>query len=110
LSSLRPAPISDSDAGLELGSRFAAVQVGYWLGWASILVVLAGLALDVGAKHRWRPDGAEGTRFDETAARIRSIATVHRLLTEAVDCVDGAALLRSITQDAPVPAEVVFPA
>jgi two-component sensor histidine kinase len=256
------------DDGLELGFRFAAVQIGYWLGWASIVVVLAGLALDVGARHRlllvgftltaaagntaamvipwrewlatrlgrvlldlwcggliafvallvvdggsnfalllflavpfiavvqigWRrgfwlavaggtclvvaaliplsagatamrlalvaavvavtlvlvrairreaaahhraaarvdvertlareanhrikndlqtaadllllgrPDGPDGTRFDETAARIRSIATVHRLLTEAG--VDGATLLRSITADVPVPVTV----
>jgi len=49
-----------------------------------------------------RPDGAAGAAFDETAARIRSIATVHRLLTETEDRVDGAALLRSITADAPV--------
>jgi two-component sensor histidine kinase len=261
---------TDGDRGVESGFRCAAVQFGYWLGWASILVVLAGLALDVGARHRWllvgatfvaaaantvamvipwrewlatrrgrvlldlwcggliafvavlvvnggsnfslllflavpfiavvqigwrrafwlaaaagtcsfvaalvplsagatamrlalvaavvvvtlvlvraigreaaahnraaarvdvertlareanhrikndlqtaadllllgRPNGPEGTRFDETAARIRSIATVHRLLTEAEDRVDGAALLRSITADAPVPVTV----
>jgi two-component sensor histidine kinase len=261
---------ADGDAGLESGFLVAAVQLGYWLGWASILVVLAGLALDVGARHRWllvgatlaaaagntvamvipwrewlttrrgrvlldvwcggliayvavlvvnggssfslllflavpfiavvqigrrrsfwlgvaagtcavvaalvplsagatamrlalvaavvavtlvlvraigreaaahtraaarvdlertlareanhrikndlqtaadllllgRPDGPDGTRFDETAARIRSIATVHRLLTEAEDRVDGAALLRSITAGAPVPVTV----
>src|SRR5262249_9402031 len=36
----------------ELGFRLAAVQVGYWLGWASISVVLGGLALDVGIRHR----------------------------------------------------------
>jgi two-component sensor histidine kinase len=48
-----------------------------------------------------RPNGAEGVAFDETAARIRSIATVHRLLTEAEDRVDGGALLRSITAGAP---------
>jgi two-component sensor histidine kinase len=259
-----------TDAGLELGFRFAAVQIGYWLGWASILVVLAGLTLDVGAQHRWllvvatlaaaagntvamiipwrawlgtrrgrflldlwcggliafvallvatggsnfslllflavpfiavvqigwrrrfwlavvaatcsvvaaliplsvgatamrlglvaaaaavtlvlvrtirreaaahkraaarvelertlakeanhrikndlqtaadllllgRPEGADAAAFDETAARIKSIATVHRLLTEADDCVDGAALLRSITADTPVPVTV----
>ena len=53
-----------------------------------------------------RPDGEDGTPFDETAARIRSIATVHRLLTEAEDRVDGAALLRSITESAPVPVAV----
>ena len=260
---LRPASPERSDAGIELGFRFAAVQVGYWLGWASIVVVLAGLAFDVGARHRWllvgltlaaaagntvamvipwrewlasrrgrvlldlwcggliafvallvvnggsnfalllflvvpfiaivqigrrrgfwlaasvgtcaivtaliplsagatamrlalvaaavavalllmrtigreaaraelartrvqeadhrikndlqtaadllllgRPDGGEGTAFDETAARIRSIATVHRLLTEAEDRVDGASLLRSITAGAPVPVTV----
>ena len=34
------------------------MQFGYWLGWASILVVLAGLALDVGARHRWLLVGA----------------------------------------------------
>jgi two-component system, sensor histidine kinase PdtaS len=49
-----------------------------------------------------RPDGADGAPFDETAARIRSIATVHRLLTETEDRVDGGALLRSITAGAPV--------
>jgi two-component sensor histidine kinase len=49
-----------------------------------------------------RPDGAEGAAFDETASRIRSIATVHRLLTEAEDRVDGGALLRTIAADAPV--------
>jgi len=262
--------VGERDAQLDLGFRFAAVQVGYWLGWASIVVVVAGLALDVGAQHRWlllgatlaaaaanttamaipwrewlgtrrgrllldlwcggliafvallvvdggsnfslllflaapfiavvqigwrrsfwlaavattcsvvtaltplsadatamrlalvaatvavslglvhairreasahrraaaraevertlareanhrikndlqtaadllllgRPDGPEGTRFDETAARIRSIATVHRLLTEGNDRVDGAALLQSITADAPVPVTI----
>jgi two-component sensor histidine kinase len=49
-----------------------------------------------------RPDGLDGTAFDETAARIRSIATVHRLLTETEDQIDGGALLRSITESAPV--------
>jgi two-component sensor histidine kinase len=53
-----------------------------------------------------RPDGAAGDAFDETAARIRSIATVHRLLTETEDRVDGGTLLRSITADAPVPVAV----
>jgi two-component sensor histidine kinase len=42
----------DEDA-VELGFRFSALQVGYWLGWASILAVIAGLALDIGARHRW---------------------------------------------------------
>src|SRR5205823_10266953 len=53
-----------------------------------------------------RPDGENGTAFDETAARIRSIATVHRLLTEGEHRVDGAALLRSITAGAPLPVTV----
>lgn len=53
-----------------------------------------------------RPEGAEGAPFDETAARIRSIATVHRLLTEAEDRVDGGALLRSITAGTPAPVAV----
>jgi two-component sensor histidine kinase len=252
-----------TDANLELGFRSAAVQVGCWLGWASIAVVLAGLALDVGARHRsllvaatlaaaagnalamvipwrewletprgralldlwcgglitfvallvagggatfalllfltvpfiavvqigWRrgfwlgvsagtcalaaaliplpagatamrfalvaaaaavallltstirrqavrtelertlareashrikndlqtaadlllldrPDGEAGVAFDETAARIRSIATVHRMLTEVDDRVDGSALLSSIVAGVPVPVAV----
>jgi two-component sensor histidine kinase len=49
-----------------------------------------------------RPVGEDGTAFDDTAARIRSIATVHRLLTETDDQVDGGALLRSIADSAPV--------
>jgi two-component sensor histidine kinase len=49
-----------------------------------------------------RPQGDGGRAFDDTAARIRSIATVHRLLTETADRVEGGALLRSITADAPV--------
>jgi two-component sensor histidine kinase len=268
--SLRAASAGESDVSVELGFRFAAVQVGYWLGWASIVIVLAGLALDVEARHRWllvgftlaaaaantvamvipwrewlttrrgrlmldvwcggliafvallvvnggsnfslllflavpfiavvqigwrrsvwlgvsaatctiaaavvplsvgatamrlalvaaavavalvlartirreaaghrhadaeaelertlakeanhrikndlqtvadllllgRPEGGDGTAFDETAARIRSIATVHRLLTEADDRVDGGVLLRSIAESAPIPVAV----
>ena len=53
-----------------------------------------------------RPDGGDATAFDETAARIRSIATVHRLLSESTGCVDGGALLRTITAGAPVPVRV----
>ena len=49
-----------------------------------------------------RPDGADGAAFDETASRIRSIATVHRLLTETEDHVDAGVLLRSITSGSPV--------
>ena len=267
---LREPRRDETDANVEVGFRFAAVQVGYWLGWASIVVVLAGLAFDGGARHRWvlvgatlaaaagntaamlipwrdwlsgsrgrllldawcasliafvallvtgagstftlllflivpfiavvqagwrrgfwlaataatcgvvaallplstgatvirlllvavatavalvlartirvqtaahqraakraalermlateanhrikndlqtaadllllaRPDGDDGEAFDETAARIRSIAAVHRLLTETEGRVDGAALLRSITSDAPVTVEI----
>jgi two-component sensor histidine kinase len=46
---------SDAEAAtsMELAFRFAAVRVGYWLGWASIVAVLAGLALDVSVRHRW---------------------------------------------------------
>jgi two-component sensor histidine kinase len=53
-----------------------------------------------------RPDGSDGAAFDETAARLRSIATVHRLLTEAEDRVDGGTLIRSITAGAPAPVAV----
>lgn len=53
-----------------------------------------------------RPDGDGGDAFDETAGRIRSIAAVHRLLTESADRVDGGALLRSITDGAPVAVSV----
>ena len=53
-----------------------------------------------------RPEGGDGAAFDETAARLHSIATVHRLLTEAEDRVDGGALIRSITASAPVPVTV----
>ena len=49
---------------------------------------------------------SDGAAFDETAARIRSIATVHRLLTETEDRVDGGALLRGITDGVPVPVTV----
>jgi two-component sensor histidine kinase len=48
-----------------------------------------------------RPLGDGGTAFDETAARIRSIAIVHRLLTEA-ERIDGGALLRGVAEAAPV--------
>jgi two-component sensor histidine kinase len=53
-----------------------------------------------------RPENGDGRAFDETAARIRSIATVHRLLTEAEDPVDAGALLRRIADVAPVPVSV----
>jgi two-component sensor histidine kinase len=47
-----------TDARVEAGFRFAAVQMGYWLGWASIVVVLTGLALDDAPRHRWLVVGA----------------------------------------------------
>lgn len=53
-----------------------------------------------------RPEGADGDAFDVTAARIRSIATVHRLLTETDDRVDGGTLLRSITAGTPEPVAI----
>src|SRR5690242_18323073 len=46
------------DASLELGFRFAALQVGFWLGWASIVVALVGLGVDASAQHRWILVGA----------------------------------------------------
>jgi two-component sensor histidine kinase len=52
-----------------------------------------------------RPENGEGHVFDAAAARIRSIATVHRLLTEAEE-VDAGRLLRSIAESAPVPVTV----
>ena len=45
--------LEEPDASLEVGFRFAAVQIGYWLGWASIVVVLGGLLFDASARHRW---------------------------------------------------------
>jgi two-component sensor histidine kinase len=53
-----------------------------------------------------RPVGGDGRAFDNTAARIRSIATVHRLLTESEDPVDAGALLGSIAEGAPVPVAI----
>ena len=53
-----------------------------------------------------RPQGGDGRAFDDTAARIQSIATVHRLLTETDDPVDASALLNSIADGAPVPVAI----
>jgi two-component sensor histidine kinase len=53
-----------------------------------------------------RPQGGDGRAFDDTAARIQSIATVHRLLTETDDPVEASALLNSIANGAPVPVAV----
>jgi len=53
-----------------------------------------------------RPEGGDGQAFDDTAARIRSIAAVHRLLTKTEDPVDAGALLKNIAEGAPVPVAV----
>ena len=53
-----------------------------------------------------RPQGGDGRPFDETAARIQSIAIVHRLLTETDDPVEASALLNTIANGAPVPVSV----
>jgi two-component sensor histidine kinase len=41
-----------SDRHVELAFRARALQLGFWLGWVAIVAVLAGVALDVGSKHR----------------------------------------------------------
>jgi two-component sensor histidine kinase len=48
-----PLPAADGEAHIELDFRSQALQLGSWLGWLSIVAVLAGLALDAGSKHRW---------------------------------------------------------
>lgn len=53
-----------------------------------------------------RPEDSDGRAFDDAAARIRSIATVHRLLTETKDAVDAGVLLRNLAEGAPVPVAV----
>jgi two-component sensor histidine kinase len=54
-----------------------------------------------------RPTGDAGRAFDETAGRIQSIASLHRLLAETGDeIVEGAALLATIADAAPVPVVV----
>jgi two-component sensor histidine kinase len=53
-----------------------------------------------------RPHGPVGQPFDETAARIRSIAIVHQLLAERPDGVDASELVRTIAEAAPVPITV----
>jgi len=47
------------------------LRVGYWLGWASILAVLTGLALDVEVRHRWLLVGFTlGAAAANTAAMV----------------------------------------
>jgi len=53
-----------------------------------------------------RPQDADGRAFDDTAARIQSIAIVHQLLAETDDPVEATALLTSIANGAPVPVAV----
>jgi two-component sensor histidine kinase len=54
-----------------------------------------------------RPAGEAGRAFDETAGRIRSIASLHRLLAESGDeTVDAGALLATVARAAPVPVVV----
>jgi two-component sensor histidine kinase len=53
-----------------------------------------------------RPQGGAGRAFDNTAARIQSIAIVHRLLAESDDPVEASALLNGIANGAPVPVAV----
>ena len=62
--------LDEPDSGVEFGFRFAAVQVGYWLGWASIVVVLGGLTFDAGARHRWLLVGATLTAAAGNAAAM----------------------------------------
>ena len=50
-----------------------------------------------------RPEDGDAQAFDDTAARIRSVATIHRLLTNGEDRVDARALLEGIAEGAPVP-------
>jgi two-component sensor histidine kinase len=50
-----------------------------------------------------RPEDGDAQAFDDTAARIRSVATIHRLLTNGQDRVDARALLEGIAEGAPVP-------
>jgi len=53
-----------------------------------------------------RPEDGDAQAFDDTAARIRSVATIHRLLTNGEDRVDARALLEGIAEGAPVPVAV----
>jgi two-component sensor histidine kinase len=53
-----------------------------------------------------RGGGGEGRALEEAAARIRSIAAVHRQLTQPGGRVDAASLLNDIAAGAPVPVTV----
>jgi two-component sensor histidine kinase len=53
-----------------------------------------------------RPEDGDAQAFDDTAARIRSVATIHGLLTNGEDRVDARALLEGIAEGAPVPVAI----
>ena len=53
-----------------------------------------------------RPEDVNGQAFDNTAARIHSIATVHGLLARGEGPVDAGALLERIAESAPVPVAI----
>jgi two-component sensor histidine kinase len=53
-----------------------------------------------------RPEDGDAQAFDDTAARIRSVATIHRLLANGEDRVDARALLEGIAEGAPVPVAI----
>ena len=53
-----------------------------------------------------RPEDVNGQAFDDTAARIHSIATVHGLLARGEGPVDAGALLERIAESAPVPVTI----
>jgi two-component sensor histidine kinase len=53
-----------------------------------------------------RPEDVNGQAFDDTAARIHSIATVHALLARGEGPVDAGALLERIAESAPVPVAI----
>ena len=53
-----------------------------------------------------RPEDANGRAFDDTAARIHSIAAVHGLLATGEGPVDARALLERIAESAPVPVAI----
>jgi two-component sensor histidine kinase len=53
-----------------------------------------------------RPENGDGHAFDETASRIRSVATVHRLLSSSEGSIDAAALLEGIAVGSPIPVSI----
>jgi two-component sensor histidine kinase len=53
-----------------------------------------------------RAEDGEAKPFVDTGARIRSVATIHRLLTNGEDRVDARALLEGIAEGAPVPVAI----